>query len=61
MSLSTRDRNLLAAHAVVSERTVVRLYSGASTHSSTRERIVAAAQQLGLPQPPVPSADKKAA
>lgn len=49
------DRIRLAALATLSERTVHRAYEGASIASTTRARLVQAARELGLPEPPQPA------
>lgn len=46
------DRTRIAAHAVVSPRTVDRCYAGARTQSTTRARIESAARELGFASPP---------
>lgn len=45
------DRMRLAVQAMVSDRTVRRVYSGGGTQWS-RQRVAAAARTLGLPLPP---------
>lgn len=52
MRMMYRDTVLIAAHAGCDWRTVDRAYSGKPTRRMVRERIVEAAQQLGLPAPP---------
>jgi hypothetical protein len=59
--LTVRDRLRIAAHAVVSERSVVRAYAGARGLTTTRERIHIAADELGLPRPPEPAEKAEAA
>lgn len=51
--LTGPQRLRLAAHAIRSERTVIRVYQGAGNDQS-REAIRRAALELGLPLPPVP-------
>lgn len=45
------DRTRIAARAVLTERTVRRVYQGLGNHYS-RVRVTQAAQELGLPDPP---------
>ena len=52
LSSSTRMRLALAAGC--SEKTIGRAYGGARVHSTTRERLNAAARELGVALPPVP-------
>jgi hypothetical protein len=49
--ITAHDRVRIAARAIVCVRTVARVYCGEGTEYS-RERVRAAAQDLGLPPPP---------
>ena len=51
-TLNSHDYVRLAAEAIVAPRTVARLYAGRKTSTTTRERVRAAAERLGFPQPP---------
>ena len=59
MQLTAPDRIRIAAQAIVSPRTVYRVYRGEGTDYS-RARVSAAAAALGLP-PPAAISGKKAA
>lgn len=53
MTLPTmHDRTRIAAKAVLTERTVRRVYQGLGNHYS-RLRVAQTAQELGLPEPPL--------
>jgi hypothetical protein len=51
---TARQRTLIAARSGSAIRTVDRAYRGENTYATTRERIVRAANDLGLPLPPEP-------
>jgi hypothetical protein len=51
-TLTPQDRRLLAARALMPERTVRRAYSGESCKPTTLARLECAAAELKLPPPP---------
>jgi hypothetical protein len=52
--LSVRDRRLLAAEALMAERSVERALAGEPVRPGTRERLERAADRLGITLPPAP-------
>lgn len=54
--LDVADVPRVARRAMASEITVVRAYAGARGKGLVRQRIAAAARELGLPPPPEPRA-----
>jgi hypothetical protein len=50
--LSSIERQRLAVHALVAERSVVRVYRGDRVSPYTTARVVRSAEALGLPLPP---------
>ena len=52
--ISPHDEVRIAAHAIVCQRTVRRVYAGRG-NEYPRRRVAEAAQQLGLPPPSDPS------
>lgn len=50
--ISAHDQIRIAAHAIICQRTVLRVYQGAGNEYS-RRRVTEAARQLGIQPPPV--------
>lgn len=52
MTITTRQRYLIAAETLVDPRTIAKVYEGRRTRGTARERIVEAARALGISPPP---------